>query len=370
MEIPSSTFTSNGLDVGSKDRNMAYLYGLSDFFSFIFEDTDTLNLMLEANAVKASEIYSKFLQLTSSLTIAGIQEAVGSGIELVLMEDTDQVGLLPKFLVKRPFSTCKFISNRPFLPTESLEEGVDFKIIQIDTESCYIQFARPISEYRFSQRILPSGSTQYALWLTDVAVDAQLMYKHYGKLLGLTPEVSSEQFSNFVYGLYYLYLNGPTLSVLEQGLNLVLGIPLPRSSSVVLDIRIEVETGKYVVITEDREYVLPVGILPTVGVGDPVGVGIPIAKWVELKDFTSDGKWWINVSIPSNIIRHRPKSQPDRFAKAGNKIDSLMSEYLFRNTFLIRINVGSFTDNKYFQYLTSILSNSKPSHAQPVLFGK
>jgi hypothetical protein len=366
MTIPLSSFGLDGIDVGSYNRNLSYLYGLSDFFTFIFEDTDTLNLMLETNAVKASEVYSKFLQLTSSMTLASIQENVGSGLELILINDIDQLGRLPEFKINKPYNSAKFLANRPFLPTLLLEAEVDFTITQSDTESCILRFARPISEYKFSQRPLESGAIQYAIWATDVAIDEQLMYKYYGKLLGVRPEVSSDQFSNFIYGLYYLYINGPTKTVLEQGLNLVLGIPLPRTQSEVLDIRLKVDTGQYLIITDDREYLLPMGVTPAVGVGDVVGVGVSIAKWIELKDFISDGKWWLNVSIPADIIRHKPKSQLDRFAKVGNRFDQLMTEYLYRNTFLIRINVGSFQDNTYFDYLSDIFSKGKPTHTQAV----
>ena len=66
---PLSSFSEQGLDVGADDRNMTYLYGLSDFFTFIFEDTNKTNLMLEANAIKASDIYSHFLQLSSSISL-------------------------------------------------------------------------------------------------------------------------------------------------------------------------------------------------------------------------------------------------------------------------------------------------------------
>lgn len=366
MSIPLSQFTSGGVDVGSSNRSLTYMYGLSDFFSFIFEDTEKTNLMLEANAIKASDIYSKFLQLTSAITLAGIQEKVGSSIELTLLTEEDQVGVLPKYRINRPLSSAKFIANRPFLPTELLTSGVDFRITQESITSCIIQFARPISEYKFSTRVLSGNINQYAIWLTDVEIDEQLIYKHYGKLLGIDPEMSNEQFSNFIYGLYYVYLSGPTLSILEQGLNLVLGIPLPRTNSVVLDMRYEVDTGQYTVITDDNKYTLPIGILPNVSIGDSLNIGSSIAKWIELKDFISDGKWWINVSIPENIIRSKPRSQLDRFAREGNRFDYLMTEYLFRNTFLIRINVGSFSDNKYFSYLTDILSKGKPAHAQPI----
>lgn len=370
MTVPISLFDTDGVDVGSSNRTMTYLYGLSDFFSYIFEDTEKTNLMLEANALKASDIYSKFLQLTSSLTLSDIQEKIGSSIELVLLTENDQIGVLPKYRINRPFASAKFICNRPFLPTELLTEGVDFRITQENTSSCIVQFAKPLVDYKFSNRILPDGSTQFAIWLTDIAIDEQLMYEHYGKLLGVNPEVSTDQFSNFIYGLYYMYLSGPTLQILEQGLNLVLGIPLPRTDSTVLDIRHKVDTGQYIVITDDREYVLPIGILPAVSIGDVLGIGSSIAKWIELKDFISDGKWWLNVSIPEQVIRSRPKSQPDRFAKEGSRFDYLMSEFLFRNTFLIRINVGSFQDNRYFSYLSEILSKGKPAHAQPVFVWK
>lgn len=371
MTVPNSIITEQGIDVGSSSRNMTYLYGLSDFFSFIFEDTDTLNLMLEANASKASDIYSKFLQLTSSISLSDIQENVGCSIELVLLTQEDSIDSSShRFKINKAIRSSKFISNRPFLPTEMLEEGVDFRITQVDTSSSILQLARPIEDYKFSQRPLPSGQTQFAIWLTNVAIDEQLMYKHYGKLLGIKPEVSTEQFSNFIYGLYYLYLNGPTLKVLEQGLNLVLGIPLPRSTSQVVDIRTKVETNQYSVITDDREYLLPAGILPAVNIGDVVGIGSSIAKWVELKDFLSNGKWWLNVSIPNTIIRSKPSSQTDRFAKAGSRYDYLMSEYLYKNTFLISVNVGSFTSNKYFKYFNDVLLKAKPSHSQPIFVWK
>lgn len=368
--VPISEFSEEGVDVGSFNRNLTYLYGLSDFFSFTFEDTETLNLMLEAGAVEASEIYSKFLQMTSSLTISDIQDNVGSSIKLVLISEADQIGVIPKYKVNLPIASAKFLANRPFLPTETLQEGVDFRIVQETETTASIQFARPLSEYRFSKRATESGIDEYAIWMTDVKVDEQLMYKHYGKILGVAPEISSEQFSNFIYGLHYLYFNGPTLQVLEQGMNLVLGIPLPRGPGVVLDIRNNVESDRYVVITDTDQYLLPSGINPTVSIGDSIDTGTSIAKWIELRDYVADGKWWINVSIPPSIIRDNSNSQNNRFAREGSRFDYIMTNYLKTHTFLVRVNIGAFRDNKYFPYLSDILYNSKPSYAQPIYVWK
>lgn len=366
MTIPVSNVTNEGVDVGSNSRNMAYLYGLSDFFSYIFEDTETLNLMLEAGAVSASDIYSKFLQLTTSISLADIQEQIGATIKLLIISESNQVGSLPVYSISQPLAKAKFLSNRPFLPTELLEENVDFKIIQQDTVSSIVKFARPIEEYKFSKRPSLDGSTEYAVWVTDVAIDEQMMYKNFGKILGVTPEVSSEQFSNFVYGLYYLYLNGPTLKVMEQGLNLVLGVPLARENEKILDIQRSIEEDRYIVITNVNQYLIPRGIPPIVSIGEEVQVGSVLAKWIELKDYVSDGNWWINVSVPSTIIRTKPLSQVDRFARTGSFYDYLMTNYLKNNTFLIRINVGTFETNKYFNYISDIIYKSKPAHSQPI----
>jgi hypothetical protein len=368
--VPISTFTEDGVDVGAGSRNMNYLYGLADFFSYVFEDTETVNVLLESNSLQASEIYSKFLQVSSSLSLAGIQTNTGSTIKLLLVQESDKVGSSTLYKINQPLVFAKFLSNRPFLPTETLEEGVDFRITQNDSDSCFIRFARPLSEYKFSKRPTTNNEDEYALWATDVVLDDSLMYKSYGKILGVLPEVSSDQFSNFVYGLYYLYLNGPTLSVLEKGLNLVLGIPLVRDSGVVLDIRFNVLTNQYIIITDTDQYILPVGINPNVSIDDIVTVGTSLAKWVELKDHVSDGSWWLNVSIPESIIRGFPGNQIDRFAKPGSNFDMLMSKYLYANTFLVRINIGSFQGNKYFNYLSDILYNAKPLHAQPVYVWK
>jgi hypothetical protein len=366
MIIPSSTFTAEGIDVGSQDRNMAYLYGLSDFFSYIFEDSEVTNLMLEANAVSASDIYSNFLQLTSSLTIADIQENVGASIKLVLIDSSWQTDVLPIFNIPMPISSAKFLADRAFLPNELLEEGIDFRITQTSTTTCTIQFAKPLSQYNFSTRPTLDGTTEYAIWATDVAIDAQLMYNYYGTLLGIKPEVSTDQFLNFIYGLYYVYLNGPTIQLLEQGLNLVLGIPLPRTTEVVLDIRTNTSTGQYIVITDKNQYFLPTGINPSVTIGTTIGVGASIARWVQIQDFTSNGKWWLNVSIPPEIIRSKPASQISRFASEGSRFDYLMTNYLAKNTFLVLIDVGAFRNNTYLNYLSDILLKAKPSQAQPV----
>lgn len=364
---PLPIFGDQGVDVGSNTRNLTYLYGLSDFFSFIFEDTETVNLLLEANAITASEVYSKFLQLTSSLSLESIQTFTGTSLKLILLKTADQPDpSKPVYVVDLPIEKVKVLANKPFLPTQTLETEVDFKVIRKDLNSSYIQFARPLSEYKFSSRVGSTGVTEYAIWMSDVLLDEQLMLKHFGELIAVSPEIASDAFSNFIYGLYYVYMHGPTLGLLKRGLNLVLGAPLARAAETVLDIRNYLSSDQYLVITDQNQYLLPFGLLPTISIGDSLSVGELLAEWVELKDYIHDGDWWINVTIPWSVIPSQPPRQYSRFATTGSPFDTLMRNYLKTNCFLVRVKVSNFKNIQQFSQITDIINRAKPTHTQPV----
>lgn len=363
--IPSSLFNQEGIDVGEGRRSLAYLYGLSDFFSFVFEDTETINLLMEANAVSASEIYSRFLQMTSSFSLEDVQTHTASSISLVLLKESDRIGTTTKYKINKPIASVKCLANRPFLPSQILEPEVDFRLIQEDLQSCIVQFARPLSEYSFSRRNTSQGE-EIAIWAVDAHIDEQLMYTHFGKLIKITPQKSSEAFSNFIYGLYFLYQNGPTLQVMERGLNLLLGIPLSRKEEAVIDIRNYLETDNYLVITDTNQYLLPPGVTPSVRVGETLQIGQSLSRWVELNDHLTKDHWWINISIPSSIIRRMPSGQQTRIAETGSPFDKMFQEYLYKNTFLIKINVNILSSSSYFEEIDTLVNKIKPGYTTPL----
>lgn len=366
MTGPLSLFNSaTGIDVGQNNRGMVYAMGLSDFFTFIFEDSDVINLMLEANSVKASDIYSNFLQLTSSLSLETIQTTLGFSLQLVFLSDSQATGVPGQYTIDQTITGANFITNRPFLPTETLENKVDFTIQQFDGYST-IQFAKLLADYPFSQRVDPVLGNQYAIWLVDSQVDTQLVYNMFGRLLNLPQQNSSDLFKNFVYGLFYLYMNGPTMAAMEAGANLVLGVPLARGNESVIDIRNYLDTDQVLVITSNNSYLLPQGVPTVVNIGDNLTVGQLLGQVVEISDYTQDGDWWSDVAIPSSVIPSLPTSQVNRFAAPGTFYYYLMQNYLARNTFLVRINVGAFETGNYFSELSSIINNAKPAQSQAV----
>lgn len=373
-----SEFSSEGFNVGSDSRSLTYLHGLSDFWTYIFDDASKVNTLLEANALTSSDVYNKFLQLTSGISLEDISVLTNAQIKLVLISDPVPGKIQTYYLPTENGSNlvyAKTLANRAFLPTSVLENGLDF---QIDISTNQISFAGPIADLKFPVRILPSGLKQYAVWAIDAKVDDNLIYNHYGKLIGIDPTKSSELFKNFVYGMYYLFLNGPNLATLRKGFNLALGVPLARDVETVLEIQKYVNTDQYLVITDNNSYLVPYGLTPSVEVGQVLSVGDEISTWVEVKDYESDGEWWINFMIPVSIMpfipsavpgsegETTPESQVHRYATKGSYADWLMRNYLKKHTFLVNIKTISFKNLQNFEQLSSIINAVKPAHTTPI----
>lgn len=468
---------TGGLNLGDNTKSMAYLYGLSDFWYYIFQDTETTNLLLETTSVQASDIYSKFLQLCCGLSIEDIASSsssqlileiinTGSGVgitsnilsgvwtggfstltlesveglstgdiisitgvvDLIIYDlgaginidaineggvtstisgvnwngtfsitnvdtinnrityyqpvnpgvytDSGQVTLssigIETYSLSNRITSSRFIANRPFLPTVTLEEEVDY---HIDPLAGRISFAKRLSEYGFPSRITSNGSIEYSLWFVDVRYDESLIYSSFPILLGRqAAQSTSEKYRSFLYGLFFIYTSGPTLSVMEKGLNLVLGIPLSRDNEKVLEIRKYLSTGQSVVITDYNSYIIPEGLIPTVGVGDSINVGDELSKWVEIIDTQKMPSWWDTyyVEIPPSILPDIPPGGYTRLVSGNSSYYTnwLMRTYLGANTFLVKVNTSytNFISQQEFESIPGIISELKPSYTGAIYY--
>lgn len=345
-------------------RNMTMLYGLSDFWHLLFEDSEKIDLLMEANAIIASDVYSKFLQLTSSITLENIQKNIGTQLKLVLLSREDYVqGTLATYRLPDGLQDTRYLANRPFLATVTYEDSTNY-LIDIDANT--IQFASDPFEDKFPRRINSNNFDEIAMWAIDVETDEKMMYNYYGKLIGVDPQESTDKYKDFLYGLFYLYVHGPDLAMVRRGLNVALGVPLARDNETVLSIRKYPGSGQYFVITDLNSYILPFGLIPTVAEGDTLTVGDEVTTWVEVKDYINDGDWWINLEIPKSLMPYVPEDQPDAYAKPGTYADYLMRTYLRHHTFLVKVNVTTFKNIESFQQLGDIIKRVKPSYTTPI----
>ena len=364
MSDVSSFSLTRGIDNSVDQKVMTYLYGLSDFWVSVFEDQAIINTTLQGQSLSASDIYNNFLQLTSTLSLADISTTTNSQLHLQTISDLDLVpgSVATYYLTGNTVISSKYVANRPFLPTITLEQDVHF---HIDTVANTVSFYKTLPQLGFPTRTTSTGVTEYSLWFVDARIDSQLIAKYYGDLLNITPETSTDQFRNLVYGYYYLYVNGPTLSDLKKGLNLVFGIPISREVETVLDIRFQQSSSQWLIITDQNTYFIPYGIPPTVAIGDILSAGQGLAEWVEIKDRVTNGEWWINLAIPETLLPFPPAGQ-SRYASAGSYADYVMREYLSQNSFLVRISMTSFQNVDLIRQIGSLIKEVKPSYTAPV----
>lgn len=370
-------FSSKGLNIGKDAKVMTYLHGLSDFWVYMFDDASKINMMMESNALVASDIYNKFLQLTSIISLDNISVLTNAQIKLLLISESDLVaGSVEKYNIPSdvPLKACKFLANRAFLPTSLLENEADY---YLDPDTNTITFAKPLASMQFPFRTLSDGTKQYAMWAIDAKIDDQLIYEYYAKLINIDPTASTDLFKQFVYGMYYLFVNGPNMETMKRGLNIALGIPLARDIETVLEIRKYLNTDQWLVITDLNSYVVPYGLEPTVAANELLEVGQEIAEWIEVKDYWNDGEWWVNFMLPSHLMPHVPPLvpggggvvadvSPDRYMTAGSYSDWLMRNYLKKHTFLVNVKTVGFKNIQSFEQLASIIHDVKPSYTTPI----
>ena len=361
--MSKSLQSDKGLNLVGGERNLTYLYGISDFWTFIFEDPEMIQQTVEATTFQMSEAYSKFLQLTSTISLSDIQETSNSQIKLVLLDSSMATGNLNEYKLPEKIVSSSFISNRPLLPTEILENDVHFFI---DPVTNTIRFSKGISDFVFPARDTGNGVTQWALWLTDVAVDEELIHSHYGKLLNIDPQNLTTVYKRYVQGLYYLYSHGPDIKEMERGLNLVMGVPIARETEEVTYLEQHPETGNWVVATNNNAYFIPFGLKPDVIEGDFLTQGKEIASWIEVTDWVETDNWWIDLAIPPEVLPDAPDASGRTVAVLGSNTEWLMSEYLKTHTFLVKLKTEGVSNLSIFDNIQDVVQDVKPSYTFPI----
>lgn len=340
--------------------NYAYLYGLSDFWVSMFQDPELNQLLLESTSISYADAYSKFLQLTSAMTIDDVSTGIGSDIRLILLDiegipDANQ----RVFPLPNNVASARVLSDRPLIPVKSLEQDVDYEISLVDNT---ITFAKPFLSYGFPYTITDTATYRFALWATDCVVDPELVAKVYAPLVRIGPEASSAVYKDFIRGLFFLYTNGPNIAYMGRGLSLALGIPLARTNEVVLLTTQDAQTGQWIVVTDYNSYTLPYSIAPTVAEGDVLQLGDSLSNVVEIQDYLTDGEWWINLYIPANVLPASVSRPGGGTAVPGSDIDYVMRAFLKSHTFLVKVNWQPGYEINGFENLASMVKNVKPSY--------
>ena len=345
--------------------SLVYMYGISDFWVDIFEDTPLVEAILKENTIQLGEVYSYFLQRSSGISLADIQERYQTRIKLLLLSEDDLVdpGDPTRFNVDPSIISFKNLSNRPILPTSSLENHIHY-----DVMGGVLSLNKTLAELKFPSRVDIDGKRQYALWMCDVEIDDKWIDNTFGRLVGFESEDAIFNYKSFLEGVYYLYGSGPNIAFLERGVNLAMGMPYAREDEKVLNVLKDDISGNWVVFTMSNSYVVPYGFRPEVKHGDFLHRGKVISTWVEVIDHTTSGGWWYDIYLPKEVLHGQDTKVLGRALK-GTQADGMMESFLKHHMFEVLITQPN-GDSKSFNTAKDLVMRSKPSYTFPVFVWK
>ena len=344
---------------------MVYMYGLSDMWTDIFEDTDIVEAVLESATISLAEVYSYFLQRSSGISLSDIQDRYNTRIKLLLLGESDLVNPsdTSAFNIDPSIVSSLNLSNRPLLPTENLREGIDYEIVD-----GVLNFNKKITEYKFSQRVGSDGKWQFAVWMTDVSINDKWIDNSFGKLVGFTEEDAISNYKGFLEGIYYLYSNGPNVHFIERGVNLAMGMPYARETEEILAVLNDSGTGNYHVFTNTQTYEIPFGFNPSLSEGMYLTKGEVLTSWVEVNDYYSSGEWWYDVYLPKEVIHGVTPSELGK-AEPGTTADNMMQTFLKHHMFQVLVTQPN-SDPDAFSTAVRLVLYSKPAYTFPVFVWK
>lgn len=187
--------------------------------------------------------------------------------------------------------------------TATLRRNVDFYIEDFRGQHCL----------RFDARVWEDDPPPDRLWAEYTYVDNRpTIEDNFGLLAGVTVDQIAAlpgevDYLSAVRGIWYAYINGPTMRNLRVGSQILLGLPFAEEAGTIEEIRTDFSPTRGRILIRDaerteivRSYTFPksleLELNPATGVpymaGDSVVQFAPLVQGVEVIDYVSDPDWF------------------------------------------------------------------------------
>lgn len=307
-ELPLSSSATWVVPAYAVSTQLDFYNGLVDSGDVgVFEVVDTINdqISFYTSQVKGAIKAVPNMILLDPMTVADFQAA------------PDRFGILFWAAYRRNYQPIEsLIVDIPILqrviknPNENevLHRNLDYFLDTFRGQKCI----------RFDPSIWVSSTPLPRLWAEYTYLDNRpTIESNFGLAVELTlddlAQVSeSIDYLSAVRGLWYAFLNGPTLFNLRAGTQILLGLPFAENAGTITEIRTDFSTSTGRILVQDvaephlvRSYhypaVLGLETNPATGVayveGDTVDAFSPLVRGAEVIDYIKDPKWfegWMN----------------------------------------------------------------------------
>ena len=283
-----------------QNKNENLLRGLSSFWTRFFKDKEFLETLYSATDLLMGKVYLELLESLLTNSAEAVPVFSKDFWKLLTFTSTDAVivGTTYRFTLPTDVIRVRFIYNKIFEPTAILEENQDFTI-----SGNYIYFSKNIFDDLacpgFAKR-RQSGATVISMWTPEAEVDKEYVYEYYGTMLKIY-EPSSESYKSFIRGIWFYYMNGPTVNRITSAMNIIGGYPVAtEDGEIVLSIT-EINSIYYVKTT-----------ITTYSIGNSVDLAVTVGQTLRafqhlttaylVTDYIDDPTWFDHIVVPIEVL--------------------------------------------------------------------
>jgi hypothetical protein len=286
--------------IGQEKINNNLLRGLSSFWNRFFKDKEVIEHLYSANDQLMGQLYLELLETLLCNTIKDVPVFSKDFWKLITFNsiDVEVVGLEYKYPIATNIIQIRFLYNRIFGATSILEEGHDYRI-----ENGFIYFTKNI----FDDLIYPGfakrregSNTIISMWAPEALVDKEYVYEYFGRMLYVY-QPSSESYKAFIRGVWFYYMNGPTITRITSALHIISGYPVAsEDGEIVLSIKHIPPT--YYIKTTSGVYEVDDKAELRVEVGDVLSAFDYMTDSYTVTDYIDNPHWFDHIIVPIEVI--------------------------------------------------------------------
>jgi len=220
--------------------------------------------------------------------------------EFVLQNDLEET--ITRVIVKRKGQYFLQTEDyQPLILTNEEGEEIKYKIDTVDIPFEEKEYNPLVFRDIQGNKLTPEDFDEYIengrliTWAKEYYIHNNLVYKRYGELLGLNKsiydlDVYSKRYYNIVRGMWYVYVNGPTIQNLKIGTYLLLDLPIVLNDNV----RIEEWYSGWIKLDDGTEWYFNKNFRnnPNYFKGMSVPKYTFLVDALEIKDYKSHPGWW------------------------------------------------------------------------------
>jgi len=310
-------------------------------------------------------------------------KVVGINSDIILFNQT----LVQQDIVEVEYHYFEYLYRHELDP-----DIIDAPVMQDYVEIPGIKLTNP-AEFTIRSGFLFTNVQFEDAWFPDLFVNERTVQRNFGEIVGLV-RPNSDLYRRQVQGLWYVLWNGPTVSNIETGLKILLGLPFALTPTSVASITNDglVPASYEITLSDGQVFVVNQPRSPIVSAGDQLSRFAAISDGVDVIDDVNTPDWYKQFPSLFRLVAQfavDPDFQYSGYFDDGGFLDDggifddflfltsgeadeiniLFYRYLKHHVFLVKVAMDLLNSESVISDITSFLDAIKPAYTDYMLVG-